>query len=52
MTRETAALPWRRRDLGWLCVYLSTQDCYATNAIFHVDGGIDSNNSPLPIPDY
>ena len=39
-------------DLGRLTVYLSTQDCYATNAIFHVDGGIDSNNSPLPIPDY
>lgn len=39
-------------DLGRLCVYLSTRDCYATNAIFHVDGGIDSNNSPLPIPDY
>ncbi|OBJ83659.1 SDR family NAD(P)-dependent oxidoreductase [Mycobacterium asiaticum] len=39
-------------DLGRLCVYLSTADCYATNAIFHVDGGIDSNNSPLPIPDY
>ena len=39
-------------DLGRLSVYLSTRDCYATNAIFHVDGGIDSNNSPLPIPDY
>ncbi|QNI08615.1 SDR family oxidoreductase [Mycobacterium kubicae] len=39
-------------DLGRLCVYLSTRDCYATNATFHVDGGIDSNNSPLPIPDY
>jgi 7-alpha-hydroxysteroid dehydrogenase len=39
-------------DLGRLCVYLSTRDCYATNAIFHVDGGIDSDNSPLPIPDY
>lgn len=39
-------------DLGRLCVYLSTADCYATNAIFHVDGGIESNNSPLPIPDY
>lgn len=39
-------------DLGRLRVYLSTRDCYATNAIFHVDGGIDCNNSPLPIPDY
>ncbi|MDW5612583.1 SDR family NAD(P)-dependent oxidoreductase [Mycolicibacterium sp. D5.8-2] len=39
-------------DLGRLCVYLATRDCYATNSIFHVDGGIDSNNSPLPIPDY
>jgi NAD(P)-dependent dehydrogenase (short-subunit alcohol dehydrogenase family) len=39
-------------DLGRLCVYLSTRDCYATNAVFHVDGGIDGNNSPLPIPDY
>jgi NAD(P)-dependent dehydrogenase (short-subunit alcohol dehydrogenase family) len=39
-------------DLGRLTVYLATRDCYATNAIFHVDGGIESNNSPLPIPDY
>ncbi|OBJ50121.1 SDR family NAD(P)-dependent oxidoreductase [Mycobacterium sp. 1423905.2] len=39
-------------DLGRLCVYLSTRDCYATNATFHVDGGIEANNSPLPIPDY
>lgn len=39
-------------DLGRLVVYLSTRDCYATNAIFHVDGGIESSNSPLPIPDY
>lgn len=39
-------------DLGRLTVYLSTRDCYATNSIFHVDGGIESNNSPLPIPDY
>lgn len=39
-------------DLGRLTVYLSTRECYATNAIFHVDGGIESNNSPLPIPDY
>jgi NAD(P)-dependent dehydrogenase (short-subunit alcohol dehydrogenase family) len=39
-------------DLGRLAVYLCTRDCYATNATFHVDGGIDSNNSPLPIPDY
>ena len=39
-------------DLGRLTVYVSTRDCYATNAIFHVDGGIDSNNSSLPITDY
>ena len=39
-------------DLGRLTVYLSTRDCYATNAVFHADGGIDSNNSPLPIPGY
>ncbi len=54
MQRGHAAASPRRRleDLGRLCVYLSTRDCYATNAIFHVDGGIDSNNSPLPIPDY
>ena len=38
-------------DLGRLAVYLCTRDCYATNAIFHVDGGIEQNNSPLPIPD-
>jgi NAD(P)-dependent dehydrogenase (short-subunit alcohol dehydrogenase family) len=39
-------------DLGRLTVYLATRDCYATNAVFHIDGGIDGNNSPLPIPDY
>jgi 7-alpha-hydroxysteroid dehydrogenase len=39
-------------DLGRLAVYLSTRDCYATNAVFHVDGGIDASNSPLPIEDY
>lgn len=38
--------------LGRLTVYLSTPGCYATNGIFHVDGGIEQNNSPLPIPDY
>jgi hypothetical protein len=26
--------------------------CYAINATFQVDGGVDSNNSPLPMPDY
>ena len=30
----------------------TTRDWYATNATFHVDGGIESNDSPLPIPDY
>ncbi|KUI28878.1 oxidoreductase [Mycobacterium sp. IS-1496] len=56
LEKMTASTPLHRlgdvEDLGRLCVYLSTRDCYATNAIFHVDGGIDSNNSPLPIPDY
>ena len=28
------------------------RDRHAINPIFQVDGGIDSNNSPLPIPDY
>ncbi len=50
MTRDTAAPPRRRRDLGRLCVYPSTKDCYARNTTFHVDGGIDSNNSPLQNP--
>ncbi|MGE2833695.1 SDR family NAD(P)-dependent oxidoreductase [Mycobacterium sp. SMC-4] len=56
LDKMLAATPLHRlgdvEDLGRLCVYLSTRGCYATNAIFHVDGGIDSNNSPLPIPDY
>lgn len=39
-------------DLGRLTDYLSIRGYYATNSIFHVDGGIDSNKSPLPIPDY
>jgi hypothetical protein len=26
--------------------------CYAANATFHVDGDMDSNNAPLPMPDY
>ena len=28
------------------------RDRHAINSIFQVDGGIHSNNSPLPIPDY
>ena len=28
------------------------EDLGRLTAIFHVDGGIDSNNLPLPIPDY
>jgi predicted NAD/FAD-dependent oxidoreductase len=32
---------------GRLALYLSTQDCYATSAVFHVDGGIQTHNSPL-----
>ena len=56
LEKMTEATPLHRlgyvEDLGRLCVYLATRDCYATNAIFHVDGGIEANNSPLPIPDY
>ncbi len=50
-----AATPLHRfgdvADLGRLAVYLCTRDCYATNTTFRVDGGIDSTNSPIPIPD-
>ena len=35
-------------DLGRLCVYLSTRDCYATNAIFHVDGGMTPTTRRCP----
>ncbi len=38
-------------DIGRLAVYLCTKDCYATNATFHVDGGLQGTNSPLVIPD-
>lgn len=38
-------------DLGRLTVYLCTKDCYATNATFVVDGGLQGPNSELPIPD-
>ena len=38
-------------DLGRLAVYLSTRDCYATSAVFHVDGGIQTHNSPLVLPE-
>jgi 7-alpha-hydroxysteroid dehydrogenase len=38
-------------DLGRLVVYLCTRDCYATNAIFDVDGGLDATNSPINVPD-
>ena len=38
-------------DLGRLTVYLCTRDCYATNATFVVDGGLQGPNSELPIPD-
>jgi NAD(P)-dependent dehydrogenase (short-subunit alcohol dehydrogenase family) len=38
-------------DLGRLALYLSTKDCYATSAVFHVDGGIQTHNSPLVLPE-
>jgi 7-alpha-hydroxysteroid dehydrogenase len=38
-------------DLGRLALYLSTKDCYATSSIFHVDGGIQTHNSPLVLPE-
>ena len=38
-------------DLGRLALYLCTKDCYATSAVFHVDGGLQTTNSPLLIPD-
>ena len=38
-------------DLGRLTLYLSTRDCYATNSVFVVDGGLQGPNSELPIPD-
>jgi NAD(P)-dependent dehydrogenase (short-subunit alcohol dehydrogenase family) len=38
-------------DLGRLAVYLCSRGCYATNAVFHVDGGLNGTNWPLPIPD-
>lgn len=38
-------------DIGRLALYLCTRDCYATSAVFHVDGGIQDTNSPLVIPD-
>lgn len=38
-------------DLGRLTLYLSTRDCYATSAVFTVDGGLQGPNSELPIPD-
>jgi hypothetical protein len=31
---------------------LKTLDEHGVSAIFHVNGGTDSNNSPLPIPDH
>ena len=39
------------QDLGLLTVYLCSKGCYATNSIFNVDGGIETTNSPIPIPD-
>jgi 7-alpha-hydroxysteroid dehydrogenase len=38
-------------DLGRLAVYLASRGCYATNAIFHVDGGLNTTNSPMPVRD-
>jgi NAD(P)-dependent dehydrogenase (short-subunit alcohol dehydrogenase family) len=38
-------------DLGRRAVYQSTRDCYATSAVFRVDGGIQTHNSPLVLPE-
>jgi 7-alpha-hydroxysteroid dehydrogenase len=38
-------------DLGRLVLYLCTRDCYVTNAIINVDGGLEGGSSPVVIPD-
>ncbi len=38
-------------DLGRLTLYLCTRDCYATSSTFIVDGGLQGQNSEIPIPD-
>lgn len=38
-------------DIGLCALYLCSKGCYATSAIFHVDGGLQTTNLPFKLPD-
>jgi len=38
-------------DIGLCALYLCSKGCYATGAIFHVDGGLQTTNLPFRLPD-
>jgi NAD(P)-dependent dehydrogenase (short-subunit alcohol dehydrogenase family) len=38
-------------DIGMAALYLCSEGCYATSAIFHIDGGLQDTNLPFRLPD-
>jgi NAD(P)-dependent dehydrogenase (short-subunit alcohol dehydrogenase family) len=38
-------------DVGLAVLYLCSRGCYATSAIFHIDGGLETSSLPFPLPD-
>jgi 7-alpha-hydroxysteroid dehydrogenase len=38
-------------DIGRAALYLCSKGCYATSAIFHIDGGLQDTNLPFRLPD-
>jgi 7-alpha-hydroxysteroid dehydrogenase len=38
-------------DIGLATLYLCSRGCYATGAVFHIDGGLQDTNLPFKLPD-
>jgi len=38
-------------DIGMAALYLCSEGCYATSAIYHIDGGLQDTNLPFRLPD-
>ncbi|MDB5583547.1 MAG: short-chain dehydrogenase/reductase [Bradyrhizobium sp.] len=38
-------------DIGLAALYLLSDGCYASGAIFHIDGGLQDTNLPFKLPD-
>jgi NAD(P)-dependent dehydrogenase (short-subunit alcohol dehydrogenase family) len=43
--------PGTPEDIGMAALYLCSEGCYASSAIFQIDGGLQNDNLPFRLPD-